>query len=198
MLEVEIMEEQFYLFGMLYLFLEIAGVYSAFHAILNTRTSQAAIAWAISLIIIPPLILPLYWLFGNSRFNGYMESFRQARLEDIETARKALQQIEQYHVSDMAGLKDLICTVENLEHLPFTSNNSAQLLINGQKTYQAMLQAIEQAEDYVLLQFYIIHDDHVGEAFRQILTEKCSRGYVFIFYTMALDLIVYPLVICRN
>ncbi|MCU7800201.1 MAG: hypothetical protein KZQ70_08665 [gamma proteobacterium symbiont of Lucinoma myriamae] len=150
MLEVEMIEEPLYLFAMLYLLLEMAGVYSAIHAILNTRTSQAAVAWAISLSIIPLFILPLYWIFGNSRFHGYMESFRQARLEDIETARKALQEIQQYHMTDIKGLEDVTNTLSNLGHLPFTSSNSAQLLINGQKTYQAMLKAIEQAEDYVL------------------------------------------------
>lgn len=176
MFEVEIIEEQFYLFGTLYLFLEIAGIFSAFHAILNTRTSQAAIAWAISLITIPLIILPLYWIFGNSRFYGYIESFRQARLEDIDTARQALQQIQQYHVQHIDGLEDIIHTVDNLDHLPFTSNNSVQLLINGHKTYQTMLDAIEQAEDYVLLQFFIIQDDHVGETFRKVLTKKMQQG----------------------
>lgn len=176
MLEVEMIEEPLYFFAMLYVLLEIAGIYSAVHAILNTRTSQAAIAWAISLSIIPLFILPLYWIFGNSRFHGYMESFRQARLEDIQTAHKAFQQIQQYHVTDIDGLEDVTNTVNNLEHLPFTSSNSAQLLINGKKTYRAMLKAIEQAEDYVLLQFYIIHDDHVGEAFRKLLTDKMQQG----------------------
>ena len=173
---VEWLGESFYLLGGLYFLLEITGIYYAFHAVLNTRTSQAAIAWAISLIIIPLLILPLYWIFGNSRFHGYMESFRQASLDDIETAKKAFLQIEKYHVGNIKGLEDVTHTVKNLEHLPFTSHNSAQLLINGQKTYTAMLEAIEQAQDYVLLQFYIIKNDHVGEAFRSVLTRKMKQG----------------------
>lgn len=174
--EVEWLGESLYLLGGLYFLLEMTGIYYAFHAVLNTRTSQAAIAWAISLIIIPLLILPLYWIFGNNRFHGYMESFRQARLDDIETAKKAFLQIEKYHVGNIKGLEGVTHTVKNLEHLPFTSHNSAQLLINGQKTYTAMLEAIEQAQDYVLLQFYIIKNDHVGEAFRRVLTRKMKQG----------------------
>lgn len=174
--QIELLEDSFYILGALYFLLEMVGVYYAFHAVLNTRTSQAAIAWAISLIIIPLLILPLYWIFGNSRFRGYMESFRNARLEDIETARNAFEQIEQYHVSNLKGLEDVTSTINNLQHLPFTSHNSAKLLINGEKTYKAMLEAIEQAQDYVLLQFYIIKNDHVGETFRRILTEKMKQG----------------------
>jgi len=176
MVEAEMIEEPLYLFAMLYLMIEVAGIYSAVHAILNTRTSQAAIAWAISLTIIPILILPMYWLFGNSRFYGYVESFRRARLEDIETARRAVEQIQRYHVKRIDALDNILRTVENLDHQPFTSHNSVQLLINGQKTYHAMLEAIKQAEDYVLLQFYIIQDDHVGETFRKVLTEKMQQG----------------------
>ncbi|WP_198262906.1 phospholipase D-like domain-containing protein [sulfur-oxidizing endosymbiont of Gigantopelta aegis] len=153
--------------------LEIVAIYYAFHAVLNTRTSQAAIAWAISLIIIPILILPLYWVFGNKRFHGYKDSFRQASLDDIETARIAF---EQYHAHDIENLQSVTRTVANLHHLPFTSHNRAQLLINGESTYKAMFKSITEAQDYVLLQFYIIKNDHVGEAFRRLLTEKMQQG----------------------
>ncbi len=183
MLETEFIKDSFFVFGWLYFLLEITGIYFAFHAVLNTRTSQAAIAWAISLIIIPILILPLYWIFGSSRFHGYMDSFRKASLDDIETARKAFRQIEQYHVSHIEGLENIIHTVRNLQHLPFTSHNSVHLLINGRNTYEAMLQAISRAEDYVLLQFYIIKNDHVGETFRRLLTQKMTQGVkVYILY----------------
>ncbi len=169
-------EDTLYLFGILYFLIVMLAIYSALHAILNTRTSQAAIAWAISLIAIPILILPLYWLFGGRRFHGYKKSFQQARLEDVETAKNSLEQIQQYHVEHLDDIPAVSSTIKHLEHLPFTSHNSVQLLINGQKTYQAMFDAIEQAQDYVLLQFYIIKNDHVGEAFRQLLTEKMQQG----------------------
>lgn len=174
--EIKLIEDSFYTLGILYFLIELTGIYYAFHAILNTRTSQAAIAWAISLVIIPILILPLYWIFGSSRFQAYRESFQKASLDDIETAKKAFELIEQYHVEDIDGLEAVTNTVKNLQHLPFTSNNSAQLLINGKNTYTAMLEAINHAEDYVLLQFYIIKNDRVGEAFRQVLTEKMKQG----------------------
>ncbi len=176
MLGIELVEGSFYIFGILYFMVEMIGIYYAFHAVMNTRTSQAAIAWAISLIIIPLLILPLYWIFGNSRFYAYMESFRNASLDDIKTAKKAFLELQRYHVEDITGMTDISCTVDNLGHLPFTSHNSVKLLINGEKTYAAMIQAIEEAKDYVLLQFYIIKNDHVGETFRQLLTKKMQQG----------------------
>jgi cardiolipin synthase A/B len=169
-------DEQFFLLGILYLLVELLGISSAFHTILNTRTSQAAIAWAITLITLPLLALPLYWIFGSSRFRGYLESFRRARLHEIETAEKTLQEIKKFHSTSLDDFQDILSTINHLGILPFTSSNSVQLLINGQKTYKAMIEAIERAQDYVLLQFYIVHNDHVGETFRNILTRKMTQG----------------------
>lgn len=176
MLEIELLKEHLYIFGLVYLLIEVTGIYYAFHAILNTRTSQAAIAWALTLVTMPILVLPLYWIFGSTRFHGYMESFRQARVDHDDKVKQVFEEIQRYHVDAIEGLEDVNRTVTRLDVLPFTSHNSAQLLINGQKTYDAMLEAIEQAQDYVLLQFYIIHNDHVGETFRQLLTKKLQQG----------------------
>lgn len=176
MFEAELIEGSLFLWGILYLFIELTGIYFALHAILNTRSSEAAVAWAITLITLPFLVLPVYWLFGSSRFYGYMESFRQAKLEHVDTAKKSFREVEQFHVNEIEGLQTVVNTIKNLHTLPFTSHNSANLLINGTETYKAMLNAIKQAQDYVLLQFYIIHNDHVGETFRQVLTQKLEQG----------------------
>jgi cardiolipin synthase len=41
---------------------------------MNVRTSQSAIAWAISLVTFPWLALVLYAIFGRNKFNGYIFS----------------------------------------------------------------------------------------------------------------------------
>ena len=48
----------------------ILGVIAACHAILNTRTSQGAIAWAVSLVAMPYLTLVPYLFLGRSKFAG--------------------------------------------------------------------------------------------------------------------------------
>jgi cardiolipin synthase len=176
MSEIQIVEQPLYVWGLLYLVIELAGIYFALQAILTARSSQAAIAWAITLIVLPIIVLPLYWVFGSNRFFGYMESFRRATQEHMETAKMVFEEIEHFRVEEIDGLKAITASIKHLHSLPFTSNNSAQLLINGQTTYEAMLRSIDQSSDYVLLQFYIIHNDHVGETFRKVLTRKLRQG----------------------
>ena len=43
---------------------ELLGIMAAVHAIMNARTSQGAVAWAISLITFPWLALILYAILG--------------------------------------------------------------------------------------------------------------------------------------
>ncbi len=41
------------------------------HAVVNTRTSQGAVAWAVSLAAMPYFTLVLYLFLGRSKFAGY-------------------------------------------------------------------------------------------------------------------------------
>src|SRR4051812_4431435 len=52
--------------------IEILGVLTAIRAIMDTRTPQGAVAWAAVLIMLPYIGLPAYWIFGRSKFRGYV------------------------------------------------------------------------------------------------------------------------------
>jgi cardiolipin synthase len=59
---------------------------------------------------------------------------------------------------------------------PMTNGNSARLLVNGEATFNAIFAAIDAAQQYVLAQFYIIHDDKVGRRFKDCLIAAARRG----------------------
>ena len=59
------------LYAAISLALEIAGILFAMRAILIARTPQSAIAWACGLVIFPIVTIPLFLIFGQSRFAGY-------------------------------------------------------------------------------------------------------------------------------
>jgi cardiolipin synthase len=57
--------------------LHTLGIVSSAHALMTVRTSQGAIAWAMSLITFPYAALPLYWIFGRNKFQGYVNARRK-------------------------------------------------------------------------------------------------------------------------
>lgn len=72
---------------------EILGLLSAVHAIMSSRTPQGSIAWAVSLITLPYVSVPAYWVFGRNKFRGYVLA-RQHELELIDDViRQANDQI---------------------------------------------------------------------------------------------------------
>ncbi len=62
--------------GVVLVIAEFAGVLLAFDVVMRPRSSQGTIAWFIALISIPLITIPLYLLFGRTRFHGYAEAIR--------------------------------------------------------------------------------------------------------------------------
>jgi Phosphatidylserine/phosphatidylglycerophosphate/cardiolipin synthases and related enzymes len=47
--------------------------------------------------------------------------------------------------------------------MPFLPGNSVRTLVNGAATFEAIFEAIEGARNYVIVQFFIVRDDALGE-----------------------------------
>ena len=164
------------IFSVATVIVHIVGIATAAHAVMVVRSSRGAIAWGISLITFPWLAIPLYWILGNNEFQAYAEALQNAYREQQDLVRQAYGAI----LKHKATLPKQFSTLEKLAQifspLPFTTGNELELLIDGRQTYRAMLEAISQAEEYILLQSYIIRSDLTGDRFQQALIEKAQQG----------------------
>ena len=159
----------------IFLAAEIMGIVSAGHAIMAARTAQGAIAWAICLIIFPFIALPAYWIFGCSKFEGYVKARRSGTSEIHhvfhEAARHALDR--GLFVTDS---KPEHRVLERLVRMPFTKHTRVRLLVDGEETFRAIFAGIESARDYILVQFFIVHDDELGNELKSRLLAKVAEG----------------------
>jgi cardiolipin synthase len=152
------------------------GLLNAAHAIMNVRLAQSAIAWSVFLVSMPWLGIPAYWVFGRRKFNGYRRSLRRARLRcEADIGRLTSGLIP--HISTLPPpLAALQKYAARFSNVPFTGGNDVRLLIDGEATYKAMLEAIDAARSYVFLQTYILNDDGTGRAFVDALARAVVRG----------------------
>ncbi|MGI9364025.1 MAG: cardiolipin synthase [Rhizobiaceae bacterium] len=151
------------------------GIVCALIAIWESRTSQGAIAWAISLITVPFLSVPLYLVFGRRRFRGYVRERRVATIESRvspDVAKKFLPGKSTLSRFETGQIR----MAEALADLPFTKGNDIRLLIDGRATFDAIFAAIDQADSYVLVQFYIVRDDGLGNELGKRLIAAVRRG----------------------
>lgn len=159
----------------LLLCIHIIGVLSAINALLKTRSSQSAIGWAISCITFPYIAVPAYWIFGKVRFHGYVSDLRSSNSE-IAHLDAELQQ----HIPEYAGLAEddlLSCRVfRALADMPFTRHNSVELITDGSSYFEQVFDRIGRASDYILVQFFIIRADELGQRMRDALLAQAARG----------------------
>jgi len=155
--------------------LHLLGIFSAFKALMETRTSQGAIAWVIFLITFPYISLPVYWVLGRNRFRGYSTA-KHIQDEKIEQSLdELLEELTPYKVSARV-MNGAEIAAEKLAFFPILKANSTELLIDGNATFQSILDGINDAESYILFQFFIVKDDGIGRKIKEALIAKAKEG----------------------
>ena len=161
--------------SLLFVALHIAGFASSIEAVMSVRTSQGAIAWVISLNTFPSIALPAYWVLGRSEFKGYVSARRDedSDLSDIAAKFK----VDNAHlISELGDRYPAVRAAELLAKIRTLTGNFSELLIDGEETFTSIFDGIERAEKYILVQFYIVRDDHLGRKLKSKLIDKARQG----------------------
>lgn len=163
------------LWALFFVLMHVLGFLHSISAVMETRTPQGAIAWAISLNTMPVVAVPAYWVFGENNLENYSEVRRRGRDEVWPLAEGWLGQVREARKAD--GPADpLLATLGTISSMPVTAGNHCELLVDGRETFDAIFEAIESAEDYVLVQFYIIRADETGNELKRRLIERAREG----------------------
>lgn len=149
------------------------GLLHVLHALMTVRTSQGAVGWIVSLITFPYLAVPLYWIAGSHRFVGYVRARRSDDAKLRQLAEDMHDRLQRYAIPPHDAFSR---GAEQLGGLPFTRGNALELLIDGEETFEALFEAITKAERYLLVSFFIVKNDRIGERFKNALIERARAG----------------------
>ncbi len=156
-----------------YSLLHLLGIVSALEAILKTRTPTGAIAWSLSLVLMPVLMVPAWWVFGRRKFRGYAKARRLGNSEIYRPVSRLMDKLQPFQPSHLpAG----IAALERVAQQPVTLGNRAHLLIDGAAAFEALFEALGSAEEYILLEYYIVRDDTIGLQLCELLQAKAAAG----------------------
>ncbi len=153
----------------------VAGIIAALHAVLTARTPTGAVAWAVSLVTVPFIAVPAYAVLGRDQFEGMSEAFEQ-RQDEIEAVVRGFEKnLEPLRVASRDA-PSWQRAIHKLSELHFLEGNDLELLVNGEATFDSIVEGIANAEHYILFQFYMIHDDGLGRRVQQALMERARAG----------------------
>ena len=156
--------------------LEIAGILLAMRAILIARTPQSAIAWSCGLVVLPIVAIPLFLIFGESRFAGYTLAGRKGSQKLDEAFHSIVRHLDGYQADFTGEFREASKMANNLSRIPATSGSKIDLLIDGNETFQSIFAAIDAAKESIWVQFFIIHDDRIGRELADRLVAAARRG----------------------
>lgn len=153
----------------------LIGALTSIRAIMDVRTPQGTIAWVTALNATPFISVPAYWVFGRSKFEGYVLTRRTDLAEINPTAQQYLKDLQSRGLL-MTNQHIHGALVEKLANWRFTVGNDADLLIDGDATFKSILDGIDQATNYVLVEFYIFRHDQIGRELTARLAKKAAQG----------------------
>jgi cardiolipin synthase len=158
--------------------LYVTAAIFALRAAQTARTPQGAVGWVVFLISAPVFGVPLYLFLGHHRFRGYRIARKQS-----ESVVEGIKTFADFSKPDPKTMNINPKPFEALAHLPVSRGNGAQLLVDGQATFDAIFEAIDAARSYVLIQFYIVRDDALGQRLQARLIAAAERGVSVRFMT---------------
>ncbi len=153
-----------------YLMLQLCAVAMAWQAVKGARTPQGSVGWVVFLLSLPVLAVPAYLFLGHHRMSGLLVARR-----DSARVVTAVQDFSAAHRPERAPEMPT-GAFEAAAQLPVVRGNSMTLLVDGRATFDAIFAAIDGAEAYVLVQFYILRDDRLGRDLQDRLIAARARG----------------------
>ncbi|MDF1752868.1 MAG: cardiolipin synthase [Verrucomicrobiales bacterium] len=169
--------------GILLIGAEVLALISVANALMSTRSATGAWGWVMSLLAFPFLAVPAYWVFGRREFNGYGERRKEA-LQKKEDLLETLISTLEPHYAKLDDKQEWYGGVlSKLSERRYTRGNEISLLKDGHATFDEIFRIIDSAEDYLLVQFFILKADQLGERLRLALINRAKAGVrIYLLY----------------
>lgn len=156
----------------------VQAALTTLHVVLYKRETRSAMGW-IGLSWLTPVVgSVLYLIFGINRIERRAESLRRGL--EAYTAPRSIRPVTIEEVDLLSGdehhLGSLARLVDQVVQRPLLPGNYIEPLIDGDRAYPAMLEAIREAERSVTFATYIFDNDETGHRFVEALAEANDRG----------------------
>lgn len=154
----------------------------------ENRNPVKSIAWVLVLVLLPLVGLIIYLIFGRS-----LKGMKLISRADLRELRRLNDFPEQVKLDpDVSEDSHQIMTLVNkLTEPHLFVGNSIDVFTTGQEKFDALLRDIQEARDYIHVQYFILEWDDVGKRLINLLMDKAREGvqvrvlydYVGSFYT---------------
>ncbi|TYR79328.1 cardiolipin synthase [Priestia megaterium] len=148
---------------------------SIYSLMLENRTPENTLLWIYVLLFFPVIGYVFYLYSGQLYLKGYL--FKSKRINDREELKKIT---EKERDVDFSALKaHQKCFAKYSESVSLTKMNTCtqtKVLTNGEATFAEIKKALQAAEHFIHMEYYIFRSDPLGKEIMDILIEKAQTG----------------------
>ena len=149
--------------------------------LIENRNPTKTISWVLIIVFLPFVGLILYYLFGQ-KFSKVQKLKKINQRQTLKLTRE-FERLEPRMQSSLKNIQERIgdfsrvyTYLKNERLSTPTLNNDVFLLINGEQKFPAFLEALEQAEHSIHLEYYIFDLDDIGTQVLALLENKAKNG----------------------
>ncbi|MEJ1154137.1 cardiolipin synthase [Microbacterium marmarense] len=139
------------------------------------RKPTAAMAWLLAIILVPYLGILLYLLIGSIKLPKSRRD-KQTQIDAIIAERVAAAGVEVDDTTWPAHFRTIVAQNQRLTKLPPQENNSAQLFGDYEQSIIEMAKAMDAAERYIHVEFFIVSNDKTTAPFFAAMEAAVARG----------------------
>jgi cardiolipin synthase len=141
----------------------------------SKRETMSAIAWSLTVLLVPFLGAFLFFLFGSQSITRPITR-KQRRRSDYKKASGHPEGKPSPASETPERWRTLAKLGAHVDGFPVTAGNAVTLYHDGRPAFDAMLEAVHSARDHVHIQFFIYRSDPSGERFMDALCDCARRG----------------------
>lgn len=162
----------------LYLFITGAVIVNL---LMSGARPTKTMAWLLVVFMIPVVGILLYLVFGVNR-----RKYKFYKIKEAQKVKKYLNRIDGFY-QDYLSNQALLSKGDDLHHklmeliskncrfLPYPGNR-AKVLRNGPATFEAIFEALEKAERFIHVQYYIFEEGELTDRMMKIFEKKAAEG----------------------
>ncbi|MGW9685737.1 cardiolipin synthase [Flagellimonas sp. 2504JD1-5] len=151
----------------LYILIAIAMVIGI---LVNGARPSKTLAWLLAIFTIPVGGIILYLLLGRNRRKNKILREKQAAFS------RKLTPIPNEILNTHTEYGRLMALINNNCRFPPTFKNSTTLLKDGKTTFESIFKALEEATQYIYLQYYIFEDGELADRLLKLFKSKIVQG----------------------
>ncbi len=166
-----------FMFGHLFIWNMIFAIIIVFF---QRRDPKSVWAWLLLLYFIPIIGFVFYLFLGQDMRKRKMFKIKEVEDNLNEAIRNQEYQLKSKELANMDEnineFTDLILYNLDVSKAMLTDDNDIDIFSDGNDKFNALIEDLKSAEQFIHLQYYIIRDDVLFGRIKEVLVEKAKQG----------------------